>query len=1021
VPVIERVGTAEETEHLWVGVLGPLMIVRDGTEVQGLPAGQRAVLGLLALACGRPVHRDWLIDMLWGDEPPVSAAAIIHTYISRLRSPLGKLPTGVGRIPASPRSSYRLLVTAGELDLVAFRRSAGEAREAREAGDLIEACDAFERALGVWRGEPLADVDLLRRHPSVIALAEERVQVVLEFADAAAGSGRHEQVLPHLRELATRDPLDEASHARLLVALAGTGRQVEALAEYEGLRKRLDEQLGVLPGPALREAHIKVLRQDISPQIAPVPRLDDWLPVFQLPAAPADFTGREADCDGLSKALAGFDDNPGVPMVVICGPPGIGKTTMALFAAHSIRSQFPDGQLWVQLAGASARPREPGDVLGDLLRALGVPGPAIPDDQAERAAYYRSRLAGRKVLVVADDAASAAQVRPLIPGTAGCALVVTSRTWLEGLDGAYLMPLGVMSSQDCAGLLSRIVGQHRVDAEPTAVDELVAVCGALPLALRIAAAKLAARPSWPVSAMVRRLTGEHTRLRELEAGDVSVRASIASSYQSLAERPRRAFRLLALLGPADFAGWVAGALLGEPDAADVIDELTSRSLLTSVGVDATGEPRYRLHDLLRDYAAGCLAEEPAANRDAALEQLVAGWLQLAQAAEAKLQPEPYFPPPAEWSSREIIPQAEAERLTATPIAWFTAERVNLLAAVDQACQAGHLGLARQLASRQCAFHHLQDRYDDAESLWRTIAEYAGKAPELASYRNYAWLRVGAAMVERGQAADALPVLTRCVESAQQRGQADVLCIAWYWRGSCAVYLDDFDRGRVDAGLGIDAAREAGSVLGELLNLRMLSEVLAKTGDGEGALEASERAVAIAAELGVASYELAALHSLAYTCTLTGRSDRAVTVSLRRLKLSRDLGDVRGEALSLGVLGDAYQALGKYKLAADHLHRALPLFRAHHAVLHQAVCLMKLGYAYEAMGSFALAASYLEQSQVLTRRLRLPGKVEQAQRALDRCRAAASGRSSALTLTADRDGGAELSRRVISQDTRRPGE
>jgi hypothetical protein len=287
----------------------------------------------------------------------------------------------------------------------------------------------------LWRGEPLADVDALREHPAVIALAEERVQVVLEYSDAALAAGWPDRVLPHLRALAAHYPLDEASHAKLLIALAGTGRQAEAVSVHEELRQRLDEELGVLPGPVLREAYARVLRQDIPARAKGGGPSDAWTALFQLPAAPADFVGRAADTEQLVAGVCPGDDHPGVPLVAISGQPGIGKTSLALYAAHKVRARFPDGQLWVHLAGASARPRDPGDVLGEFLRALGVPGHAIPEQCSERAACYRSRLAGRRLLVVADDAATAAQIRPLIPGTAGCAMVVTSRTRLEDFDG----------------------------------------------------------------------------------------------------------------------------------------------------------------------------------------------------------------------------------------------------------------------------------------------------------------------------------------------------------------------------------------------------------------------------------------------------------------------------------------------------------------------------------------------------------------------------------------------------------
>lgn len=476
---------------------------------------------------------------------------------------------------------------------------------------------------------------------------------------------------------------------------------------------------------------------------SPTPRC--WQPVFQLPAAPADFTGRAGESERLIRAITPRQAEPGVPLVAVSGPPGAGKTSLALHAAHMTRARFCDGQLWVHLAGASPRPRDPGEVLGELLRVLGVAGTQIPPSLEGRAASYRSRLAGRNVLIVADDAAAEAQVRPLLPGTAGCAMVVTSRVRLEGLDGAHLLPLDVLGDADAVGLLAAIVGQDRVAAERSAADCLVQACGALPLALRIAGAKLATRPSWPLSLMVGKLAGAQGRLGVLESGGMSVRASIASSYRALPEPARRAFGLLALLGPADFADWTVDALLGASGAVEVIAELTGRSLLAVFGTDATGEPRYRLHDLLREFAAECLSGEPEASKHKAQERLLEAWLQLSTMADACLPSGPYFLPRPAYPPPAVLPAEVAGRLTADPIAWFSAEWVNLLAAVEQACATGRLDLASQLASVQSAFRHYQGRFEDAGT---------PRQPDDPAAASCATLRLAPATVPRGQAVGA---------------------------------------------------------------------------------------------------------------------------------------------------------------------------------------------------------------------------------------------------------------------------
>jgi DNA-binding SARP family transcriptional activator/DNA polymerase III delta prime subunit len=982
---------------LWLGVLGPMLITQGGTKIRALAAGQRAVLGLLALNHGSAVCRASIIDLLWGDEPPATAAGIVQTYISRLRSVLDPdRPSTRAHLPASDGAGYRLQASADELDLLEFRGMVDSARQACAVGDTDRARRAYEQALDLWRGEPLADIEALRWHPAVVGLADELATVVLEYADFAASltGGQHDRVLPHLRVLAAQDPLHEASHARLMIALAGAGRQAEALREYEELRRRLDEQIGVLPGPTVREAYARILRQEIPVPARPVrpdAAGDRWTPVFQLPASPADFTGRVTDSERIIRVLTSDDGRPGVPLVAISGPPGVGKTTLALNVAHQVREQFQDGQLWVDLAGSSARPRRPGDVLGELLRALGVDGSAIPGEDTERAACFRSRLAGRRVLVLVDDAAAAAQVRLLTPGTADCALLVTSRARLEGLDGAHLVPLEMMNADDAADLLTRIVGQGRVAAEPEAAAELVQACGALPLALRIASAKLATRPSWPLSVMVDKITGAHSRLRELEAGDLSVRASIASSYESLSERSRRAFALLALLGPSDFAPWVAGALLGVPDdapAADVIGELTDRSLLTPLGVDVTGEPRYRLHDLLRDYAAERLDQGPARDTNQALERLLAGWLQLARLADRRLPPEPYFPPPPQEPPPAVIPEQTAERLTADSLAWFTSERINLLTATAQACEIGRPDLGRKLASHQGAYQHLLSRYDDAAGMWRTIADSADQSDDAVA-AIYARLHIGASMMRHGLAVDVFPLFDWCVQAAEQLDDHEITAVALYWRACSTWDLDEYQRAQGDAELGVRVAQKAGSRLAELMNLRVLGLALGMLGAGDRAVAATERALAIATELGVGTYECSALHNLAVTCTRAGQPARAITVCQRLIELGRQLGDLRAEAETYGLLGDAYHGMGDYETAVSCFLRALPVFREHRARRFHALCLLKLGYAYEAMGRYPEAIGNLTESSFIFRQLGLPRRVELAEQAIDRCRAPAA--------------------------------
>jgi DNA-binding SARP family transcriptional activator/tetratricopeptide (TPR) repeat protein len=966
------------------GLLGPLTVSRGGVAVPVRRGNERAVLAALLLRANQVVLIDQLAELLWGTEPPPSARVTVRNYVKRLRQSLGE--DGRDLIEAQPHG-YLIRVGAAELDVSRFEAllawgGGGRARAPPPDAWRLAAAQA-RAALTLWRGEPLADVG-----PGMVAsrevprLVELRWQALETRIEADLHLGGRMEVIAELQGLAAAEPLREQVHGFLMLALYRSGRQGEALAVFRQVRALLAEELGLEPGPQLQELHQRILQADPAlTGTGSVPpgdsRPDDgrWPPLFQLPAAPPDFTGRRPEQDLVLGTLA-HDDV--VPVVAICGQPGIGKTALALHTAHRARHRFPDGQLWVQLAGASARPRDPAEVLGELLRACGIPGSALPGDLADRASLFRSRIADRRLVIVADDAASAEQVAPLLPGTAGCALVVTSRMRLEGLASARIVPLDVLTRPEAVVLLGRILGQARIAADPAGAAELAGACGELPLALRVAGARLATRPSWPLPTMTRRLTSLRGRLRELQTGNLSVRAGIAASYDLLPERHQRAFRLLSVLGPADFAEWVVPVLLGEPDTAGVLDDLLSRSLVSTTGVDATGEPRYRLHDLLRDYAAERLRDDPVPSGLAASNRLLTAYLQLAIQASNRLPPQPYFPPPVFCPRPTPLPAELAAELTADALAWFTSERQNLLAAVELACAASQSGLARELADSQGAYQHLQDRNDDAERSWSLLADRGDVYPRL---------RVAASLVERGRVAEALPLLDWCAGQDLDIGmRAQVM----YWRASSAWDLDDASQVRRLARHSMALARQAALPQVEFLSTRLLTHALFEEGETDAAMLTVESAMSLAEVLGEAPYELAALHSLATAYVLTGQYDRSIQVCQRRIEVSRELGDVRGEAHSYGVLGDAYAGQGRWELAIQSLQRARPVFEKHHAQRDYGMCLLKLGYAYEGLGRYGDGAQHLAEALEVFQRLRLTGRAETAERALNRCREASRG-------------------------------
>ncbi len=977
-------------EPAWCRILGPLQVWVHGGEVQLRGRHRQAVLGLLALQPNAVVQRGAIVDALWREESPATAVTMIHSYVSQLRKLLLAGRDGTGTRLLTVGSGYRLCFNDDELDLLVFSQLTARARQARHGDDLTAAFEFFEQALELWREEPLAGVDLLQDHPAVTALQALRTAAVVDYAEAARTRAQHAKAMPQLRGLAAREPLNERAHACLMTALAASGQQADALEVFGQIRQRLDDQLGVQPGAELAGAHLHVLRGHQAATAAPgqvaveASAPGDSAPApGQLPAAVPDFTGRAAEVSRLAEILAP-DANVGVPLAVICGLPGAGKTALALRAAHQLRSAFPDGQLWVQLNGTSTQSRHAADALSDVLRALGVHGSVIPATLSAKAAMYRSQLADRKVLVVIDDAGSAEQVRPLIPGTTGSAVIVTSRMQLTELHGARILPLDILGSQEAVGLLAAIVGDKRVSAEPRAAEQLVGTCGRLPLAVRIAGARLAGRPAWPVSLMSDALTDQRRRLDELATGSLSVRASFAMSYQALDDQSRRALCFLGMLGSADLTEWVVGALLGIADPREVINQLADSSLLTPVGPDATGFPRYRLHDLLRDYAAERLTAEYESERHAALTRTLDAWLQLACLADSELPSEPCFPPPRDGRLPGNVPDALARRLTADPIAWFTAERLNILTAIELSCAKGNHHLAARLAAHLAAYQHIQSRWDDWGRIWRTILSAAQEAGDPAAVAR-AELRLVAAACGRGGHAEAAPAVERCVTAFEQDTDHSGLAAALYWRALCKSSLGFYEDGRLAAVRALELARQLADGQIEVLALVILAMSEANLpGYQDDANKSGAEALAIVRDLGQPAWELEIMRTVAHVAGLTGRHEASIEMCDQAQEYRQKLGVTFGEESWLLLRADADQGLGRYHEAAEALSTALPIFRDRLMGRHQALCLLKLGYAYQAMCDYEQAIASLEESLPIFRELRLPHLEQRALRTLESC-------------------------------------
>ncbi len=581
-------------------LLGPLEVCGDaGQPVELTQRLHRRLLAQLLLHANQPCARRELAEALWGDEPPAGPATALRTCVHGLRKALGEHGA---RLQTHPEG-YLLRVIAGESDLPSFRAMAGQGRAALDRGEPAGAAELLARALDLWRDPPLADLPLTAERGRLLDRHRDAQEALM---DARLALGRHHDTLPHLRRIVAADPLREHAWAQLMLALYRCGARADALSAFRTIRGLLSDRHGIDPGPELLELHGQILNDDpalAAPALAAPPGPADgqagpWIPVCQLPAALPDFTGRGEEITSLLARLPGR----GMAVTVVSGMPGAGKTALALHVAHLASPYFPHGQLYAPLGGCD-RPRDPHEVLGELLRGLGVPPGGVPDSASERAARYRSLLAGRKILVIADGASTAAQVRPLLPGSAGSAVLVTSRARLADLDGAHQLPLGDLTVTEAVSLLTRIAGRDRILAEPEAARAIAGLCGGLPLAVRIAGARLASQPGLWLTDLAGMLADERRRLTELVIGDQSVRDRIASSERTLDERGRQALAQLTMRAlAADTPVWLLPFEPDQPPGTDVGSQLADVGLLCLVsGRDATAV--YRVHPLVRAYAA----------------------------------------------------------------------------------------------------------------------------------------------------------------------------------------------------------------------------------------------------------------------------------------------------------------------------------------------------------------------------------------------------------------------------------
>jgi DNA-binding SARP family transcriptional activator len=879
--------TSDSSVHVEFRVLGAVEAVSGGTALDLGHARQRSVLAVLLVAANQPVPADQLLDRVWGEQQPQRGRDALYGYLSRLR---GLLPDDVAIVKRP--AGYVLTVDENSVDLHRFRRLAAQARAAGQ-----NALALFDEALSLWRGDAFTGTDSEWLADVRTALNAERRAVQLDRIDAALNAGRHTEVLDELTNLADDDPLDERVAAQLLLALYRAGRPAEALQRYEQLRTRL-AYFGTDPGPALRGLHQRILTAD--PELDPpgstvVPR--------QLPAAPVWFTGRSPELDRVTNTAGA---NNTVVVSAIAGAGGIGKTWLALEWAHRHVAEFPDGQLFVDLQGFSptAEPVPPTVALRGFLGALGVEPGKIPADLAAQSALFRSVIAGKRLLIVLDNAADADQVVPLLPGTSTSVVLITSRRQLTRLVtryGAGHLRLGVLTADEARRLLVSWLGQERLNADPDAVAELLACCGGFPLALGIVAGRAHTDPDVSLTELAADLRSGITALDD-EDPSTSLPAVLSWSLRALAPAERTLFGLLGIAPGPDISHAAATALAGlsSGETSAILHALEQLSLVER---DSAG--RYRMHDLVRQYAREHVDEDPRA-----LRRVIDFYLHTAISGHDVLDP---HATPIEHD--DPVPGAQPLSLAGdrTTMAWFDAEDPCLLAAQQEAFARGWYRTAWQLAGALSTYQYLQAHLEDTRSIWQIALAATEHLDDPV-----------ATVVARRNLGNALIRLRRAEEAIE--------------------HLD----------VALDLARRCGDRHQEGVTLSSLTSGHAALGQHHEALECAQGSLAVYREMANPGREAMALNAVGWCAAQVGDYDSAREHCEAALELFRKHHNDLGEAATLDSLGYVADHSDQHRQAVDHYREALEIRRKLGHTYQVADTLDRLGHAYTALGESAQA-------------------------------------------------------------------
>lgn len=1002
-----------------LNILGPIELESAGVPVRIGGPREHIVLSILALRANRVVPTDTLVDAVWGEHPPSTARGQIQGCISALRKLFADTDTS-GVIRTHP-AGYQLSIDAEDLDASRFARLYADARRQAGAGEQCVAARTLRTALDLWRGSALQGTTSEQVRRATEVLDGARLDAVEERLRLELALGHHDEIIGELRALVADHPLRERFVAYLALALYRAGRQAESLEVLRQARSTLADEVGIDPGQELQDLERDVLNrsprldpadthptdtlvpppthavdpprgptsgtgvpelvQDLgrtSPPAAPPPASADVAELVdrmatnprQLPRGAADFIGRSAQIKEitalLTEASGPADNHYAVPIIGIYGPGGVGKSTLALRVAHEVAQTYPDGHLYVDLQAAVEDRTTV--LLARFLRALGVSGTAIPEDRDERAELCRSRLADKRMLIVFDGVVSESQIIPLLPGNPNCAVLVTSRTRLDFLDGAYWFGLDVFDPETSKRMLETIVGPERLAAEMDAADQLVSYAGGLPLALRIAGARLASRPHWRIAELTRRMKNEVRRLDEFSYRGLELRSSIGSSYRSLPDIAKRLFRLFALSQAPDFPGWTAAALLNVSlaEAEQTLELLVDVQLLDLVE-SPTGRARYRFHDLIRVFAQERLiATESEQDRLEALGRLFGAWLGLAERAHRSEYGGDYTTLHGA-AARYRVADDEDDDVDTNPLDWLETERGTLVAAVRQAASVGLHEVCWDLALTLVSLFEVKGFYDD----WRDTAEVALAAAERADDR----LGCAASLYSLGtlnHAQKQLDDAERCFSAALELFRAEDIVhgVALVLRNAALI---DRVRGNIPAMLAkfeesLRGMRAVGDLIGEANILRGFARLRIDEGDPESANRLLSEALELCRRAGYRRGTAQVESRIAEMYLATGETVAARQTLNRVLATVQEIGDRVGEAHALYWLGLVRLREGRVDTAESALANSREIASQTGEQMIAAQAEFALGGLRVARGDRAAAVEHLGRARDLFRRL-----------------------------------------------------